>query len=71
MLHTIVPLEQIFTTEYQPARYAWYGGAPAEYYTDPRGGQYMGRLYTTDLSAYLGVEGLAALDEKTAAGMPA
>ena len=64
MLHTIVPLEQIFTTEYQPARYAWYGGAPAEYYTDPR-------LYTTDLSAYLGVEGLAALDEKTAAGMPA
>lgn len=53
MLHTIVPMEQIFTTEYTAAEMMEYGGAPAEIFSDEYGRKSLGRLYTTDLRDYL------------------
>lgn len=59
MLHTIIPMEQIFTTEYQPPETVNLCGAPAELLTDAYGRRSLGRVYTTDLHQYLRLEQLA------------
>lgn len=58
MLHTIVPQDQIFASEYSPPSAAQYGGALAEIQVDPYGRPGLGRLYTTDLKAYLSLSQL-------------
>lgn len=65
MLHTIVPMEQIFTTEYAAAEMAEVGGAPAEVFSDAYGRKSLGRLYTTDLKEYLRLTQLFQGGEET------
>lgn len=58
MLHTIIPEDQIFTSEYTEPQQTQYGGAMAEIYVDQYGRPRLGRLYTTDLNAYLSLSQL-------------
>ena len=58
MLHTIIPEDQIFPSEYGKPEQARYGGAMAEIHVDQYGRPRLGRLYTTDLSAYLALSQL-------------
>ena len=55
MLHTIVPMEQVFATECQPPSAGSFGGAPADIHQDCYGRPVLGRLYATNLQAYLGL----------------
>ncbi|WP_458862630.1 YlzJ-like family protein [Acidaminobacterium chupaoyuni] len=53
MLHTIVPMEQIFPTEEIEVQWGSVGSSPAEILCDAQGRKRYGRIYSTCLKDYL------------------